>query len=108
MSARIGKLRHRLTIERQVPSPDGGGGAAIVWEELAEIWGAVEAVSGRERIEANRTSGEVSQLITIRHRSDLGPAMRFRRGAEIFEILAVLDRDGRGRFLQCHCERRFL
>jgi SPP1 family predicted phage head-tail adaptor len=108
MSARIGKLRHRLTIEQQTPSADGGGGTVTVWDELAEVWGAVEAVSGRERIEAGRTSGQVSHLITIRHRDDLGPAMRFRREAEIFEILAVLDKDGRGRFLQCHCERRFL
>ncbi len=108
MSARIGKLRHRLTIERAVRTADGGGGGAVAWDEVAEIWAAVEAVSGKETVAADRVSGEVSHLITIRQRSDLGPAMRFRRGSEIFEILAVLDKDGRGRFLECHCERRDL
>ena len=108
MSTRIGKLRHRLTLEREVRADDGGGGAALSWETVAEVWGSVEATSGKENVEADRISGRASYLITIRNRSDLGPAMRFRRDAEIFEILAVLDKDGRDRFLQCHCERRDL
>lgn len=108
MKTRIGKLRHRLTIEQETRVADGGGGSASVWEPVAEIWGAVEATGGSERVAADRVSGEVRYVITIRHRGDLGPAMRFRRGAEAFAILAVLDRDGRRRFLDCHCERRDL
>ncbi len=108
MSPRIGKLRHRLTIEQEARTDDGGGGATIVWNDVAEIWAAVEAVAGREKAAAGRITGEVSHLVTIRYRSDLGPAMRFRRNGEVFEILAILDRDGRGRFLDCHCQCRDL
>lgn len=105
MKPRIGKLRHRLTIEQETREADGGGGAVTVWQAAAEVWGAVEATAGSERVAADRLTGKVTHLITIRHRGDLGPAMRFRRGEEIFAIRAVLDRDGRGRFLECHCER---
>ena len=108
MSTRIGRLRYRLKIERPVRTGDGGGGAAVAWDELAEVWGAVEAITGKETVGADRVAGEASCLITIRHRSDFAPAMRFRRGSEIFHILAALDRDGRRRFLACQCERRDL
>jgi SPP1 family predicted phage head-tail adaptor len=108
MKTRIGKLRHRLVIEAETRIADGGGGSASVWEPVAEVWAAVEATAGGERVSADRISGNASCKITIRHRSDLGPAMRFRRGAEVFAILAVLDRDSRRRFLDCHCERRDL
>ena len=108
MKTRIGKLRHRLTIEQETRVADGGGGSTSVWALVAEVWAAMEAMSGGERVAADRIAGEVRCLITIRHRIDLGPAMRFRRGDETFAILAVLDRDGRRRFLDCHCERRDL
>jgi SPP1 family predicted phage head-tail adaptor len=106
VKTRIGKLRHRLTIEQETRVADGGGGSVSAWAPVAEVWAAVEATGGGERVAADRLGGEVACRVTIRHRADLGPAMRFRRGAEVFAILAVLDRDGRRRFLDCHCERR--
>jgi SPP1 family predicted phage head-tail adaptor len=108
VKARIGKLRHRLTLEQAMRTDDGGGGAEAGWEPVAELWAAVEAVSGTETVAADRISGQASYLITIRHREDLRPAMRFRRGAELFHILSALDQDGRKRFLVCHCARRDL
>jgi SPP1 family predicted phage head-tail adaptor len=108
MTIPIGKLRHRMTIERETLTGDGGGGAVAVWEDVGEVWGAIEAVSGGERLEADRTAGHVSYVITIRHRSGVEPAMRFRRDEELYRIPALTDRTGRRRFLHCLCERRDL
>ncbi len=108
MSPRIGKLRQRLTIEQETRTDDGGGGATIVWDEVAEVWGVVEAVTGKETIAADRVTGNADYRITIRSRTDLSPAMRFRHGSDAFHILSLLDKDGRGRFLTCQCERRDL
>jgi SPP1 family predicted phage head-tail adaptor len=108
VSPRIGKLRHRLVIEAKARTADGGGGAAVAWTEIAEVWGAVEALSGKEAVAAGRVAGTAEYRITLRYRSDVAPAMRLRRGAELFEIVAVLDEDGRRRFLACDCERRDL
>lgn len=108
MTVRIGQLRHRLTIEQAVRTDDSGGGAAVSWDVVDEVWGHIEALSGKENFEADRISGEASFRIIIRHRSDLAPSMRFRHNAKIYEILALMDQDGRGRFLTCKCERRDL
>jgi SPP1 family predicted phage head-tail adaptor len=105
-SVPIGRLSHRLTLESPVRTPDGGGGWTVVWEAVADMWGAVEMPSGRERVEGGRLSGTANARITIRYRDDVTPAMRFRNGAQVFEIRTVLDVDGRRRYLRCDCERR--
>ena len=108
MRARIGRLRHRLTLEASSRADDGGGGAVSTWEEVAGLWGAVEGASGKETVAADRLTGRAGYQIIIRYRDDVTPAMRFRRGAEAFDILAAIDKDGRRRFLVCQCERRDL
>jgi SPP1 family predicted phage head-tail adaptor len=108
IAKRIGALRQRLSIEREILTPDGGGGFVATWEEIARVWGAVEAGAGRERVEADRVTGRVGHHITIRYREGVTPSMRFRRGDAVFDILGVADKDGRRRFLACQCERRDL
>lgn len=101
----IGRLSHRLTLEREVRTPDEGGGAFISWESVGEMWGAVEAISGGEGVQAGRLAGTVDTRITIRHRSDASPKMRFKIGMQTFAIQAILDGNGSGRFLTCLCQR---
>lgn len=108
MSARIGKLRHRLTLESPSRTDDGGGGADITWDSVAEIWGALETSTGAETIAAGRLSGTAAPVITIRYRDDVTPSLRFALGARRLQIRAVLDPDGRKRFLRCLCEERDL
>ncbi len=102
----IGRISHRLVLEREQRASDDGGGAAVTWETVAEIWGAIEMRTGAERVEAGGIAGEVNATITVRYRDDLVPAMRFRNGAQVFEILSVLDTDGRRRYSRCQCQRR--
>ncbi len=107
MTAPIGSLRHRVQLESMTCEPDGLGGASPVWQEIASFWACIEPRSGREAISGGRLAGTVSHHITIRHREGVTPAMRFRLGARIFHILAVLE-DGRKRRLICQCEERDL
>ena len=78
----------------------------VAWQPLADMWGAVEMPSGRERVEGGRLSGTANARITIRYCEDVTPAMRFRNGSQVFEIRTVLDVDGCRRYLVCDCERR--
>jgi len=91
-----------------VRESDGGGGAAETWEPVAEIWAMIEPRSGKEVIEADRLSGSRKLDVTIRYREDAAPQMRFRFGDRVLDIRAVLDEDGRRRFLKCDCEERDL
>lgn len=100
---RIGALRHRVLLEAPVRVADGGGGATVTWTPVAEIWAGIEPITGGEGVLGEGLAGRVSHEIAVRHRSGVGPHMRFRFGARIFEIKAVLDVDERRRMLRCQC-----
>ena len=34
----IGKLRHRVTLQSEGETPDGGGGYALAWSAVATVW----------------------------------------------------------------------
>lgn len=99
---RAGSLRVRLTLEEPQATPDGGGGATITWVMVTAIWGALRPLSRRERTDAGGRISEVTHDITIRHRTGVGPQMRFVHDGRRFEILAVLDDESRRRIV-CHC-----
>lgn len=106
MSVSIGELRHRLSLEAPLATPDGGGGVTRTWALVAEVWGAIRPISGSEVSEADGVAGRVSHEIWIRHRTGITPEMRFSLGARLFEIRAILDWDERHRFLRCLAEER--
>lgn len=108
MTLTIGELRHRLTLERPERAADGGGGADVSWTEVAEIYGAVEEMTGGEIVIADHISGKRQVIVSIRHRDDVAPAMRFRLGGRLLPIRAVIDPDGKRKHLRCLCEERDL
>lgn len=104
----IGALRGRVTLQQPVRDPDDGGGVEKTWEDVADVWAEVSALSGYEAVAAGRLSGSVTHKVRIRHRLGVGPEMRFAFGGRVLAIVAVTDPDGRRRWLECHCEEREL
>ncbi len=100
----IAALRHRLLLEQRTRVADGGGGATETWTSVATVWAAIAEKSGREREAADRAAPKVAMEVTIRHREGVNTDMRFRQGSRHFNIRAVLDKDGRRRWLTCTCE----
>ncbi|KAB2910822.1 MAG: phage head closure protein [Hyphomicrobiaceae bacterium] len=103
----IGSLRDRVVLESASRASDGGGGATVTWGQVAELWASIRPVSGEERVRADGVAGRVTHKVLIRHRAGVVPAMRFRSGDRVLEIVAVLDAGRRSR-LACLCEERFL
>lgn len=103
----IGALRERVTLEAANRVADGGGGATVTWEAVTELWAAVRPIGGEERLRADQLAGRITHEVWIRHRSGVTPAMRFRSGTRILEIVAVLAVARRSR-LKCLCEERHL
>ena len=68
----------------------------------------LETVNGSETGIAGETDAQLVHRITIRYRSDIGPAMRLTKDARIFRIVAVRDPDGSQRFLIIHAIERNL
>ena len=103
-----GDLRHRVVLEEAQRVSDGAGGYTETWVALATLWAALSPSGGGEGVEAGRLAGRVSHIITVRHRAGVTPAMRFRQGARVFHILAVIDEAARHHWLRCLCEERDL
>jgi SPP1 family predicted phage head-tail adaptor len=101
----IASLCERLLLEQPVRTPDGGGGASIAWETVAELWAHVRPISGEERLRHDQLAGRLTHEVWIRSRPGVAPAMRFRQGARILEIVAVLSTPNHAH-LKCLCEER--
>ena len=102
----IGALRHRVTIERPERTAEGGGGATIAGTEVATVFARIETASGREISLADGRQGRATHKILLRWRADVEPQMRFTCEGRHFDIRAVLDTDGRRRWLTCLSEEQ--
>ena len=104
----IGMLRRRLALEVVARAPDGAGGVIESGSELARLWADVRPSNGSESFVGDRIAGTHAAEVTIRHRGDVAPGMRFRYGARIYEIVSVADPDDRRHRLVCGVEERDL
>jgi SPP1 family predicted phage head-tail adaptor len=101
------RLTERLTLEQPARTPDGGGGATIAWEPITELWAQVRPLSGDERLRHDQVAGRLTHRVCVRYRGDITPAMRFKQGQRIYEIVALLETRRRA-WLDCLCEERSL
>ena len=96
-----GAFRHEVALERASLTPDGAGGHAESWSEVAVLFARIEPVSAASRFGADQMLETVTHRITLRHRAGVASGMRFRRLARLFAIVTVHDPDETGRYLVC-------
>jgi SPP1 family predicted phage head-tail adaptor len=108
MRPSIGRLRHRIALERAVRSDDGGGGANESWVKVADVWAEIRPTGGGEIVESDALTGRISHEIIMRFRTGVSPAMRLISNTRLFEIFAVIDIDERRRWIKCLCLERDL
>jgi SPP1 family predicted phage head-tail adaptor len=96
-----GALRTELALEAVAAAPDGLGGYAEVWSEVATVFARIEPLLATSRFGADQTLETVTHRITLRHRDGVASGMRFRRGSRLFAIVTVHDPDESGRYLVC-------
>lgn len=99
-------LRRLANLEAQIDMSDGAGGYTKGWTRLADHWVAITPTSGVESFEGSQQASRVTHRIRLRCTRALRPRadQRFIVGSRQFDIRAVFDTDGRGRFLTCLCE----
>ena len=96
-----GAMRTELVLEQATPTPDGAGGFAETWTEIATVFARLQPIVAREKFGADQTLEEVTHRVTIRHRPDVASGMRFVLGDRVLPILTVHDPDETGRYLIC-------
>jgi SPP1 family predicted phage head-tail adaptor len=100
---KIGKLRHRITIEQVDETQDAGGEMLGNWSVYAIVQASIQPISGREYFAAQSTQADVTHRINLRHLTGVTPKMRVKYGSRIFDILSVINVDERNRELQLMC-----
>jgi len=100
---KIGKLRHRITIQDKVTVPDGYGGMTSTWQDVATVWASVEPLKGKELYEAHQMKAELTHRVRIRYVEGIKPQMRIVfRGREL-AIEAIIDAEERHQSLELLC-----
>jgi SPP1 family predicted phage head-tail adaptor len=100
---RIGKLRHRITIERVTETRDTDGSVIETWSTYVTVQASIEPISGREYFAAQSTQADATHRISLRYLSGIVPKMRVKFGSRIFDILSIINVDERNRELQLMC-----
>lgn len=100
-----GKLRHRITLQAWASTQDPDTGVVTDgWTPLADVWAAVEPLSGREFIAAQAQQSSVTARITIDYRPDVTTKTRVTHNVHVYDVQAVLpDRDSGLEYLTLMC-----
>lgn len=99
----IGQLRHRVTFQQAVSTPDGAGGFSQEWQDIAEgaeVAAAVVPLSQNERLRFQQLQSPVTHKIYVRWREDITTEMRVMWRERVYGIVSVSDRDGRRSLLE--------
>jgi SPP1 family predicted phage head-tail adaptor len=99
----ISELKHRLTIEEPVRTPDGGGGFTTIWQPIAvepEVFASVIRISGHETLRDQQLAADATCRITLRYRADITAAHRLTEAETVYNITSLRDSDGSGEWLE--------
>lgn len=98
-----GKLDRRITILNPIGETENEMEEIVLGlEEVATVWASVEALRGREYLEAQKIRAEVTYRVIIRYRNDIKPTMRIKFDNRELEIQSVIE-IGRKKYLELMC-----
>jgi SPP1 family predicted phage head-tail adaptor len=102
---KVGRLRHRITLQEFITSQDSDGAIEEDWVTVASgISAEITAMSGREFVAAQAIQSQVDTRIKIRFRPGLKAAMRALHRERIYNIEAVMpDPDSGIRYVTLLC-----
>lgn len=103
---KAGSLRHKVTIQRVSQTLDSSRQTVDLWTTLADVWAAVEPLTGRELVNAQQIQPDVTHRVRIRHRDDVTAKMRVLEGTRQLNIESVLNIEERDRELHLMCRER--
>ena len=103
MAYSIGKMRHKVKLQKPTSTRDAGGGVSQTYTTLKELWARIRPVSGSEKYRQGKVQESVTHEIIIRYRDDLGTDYRIHYESRNFNIKVARNIDERDRYwlLQC-------
>lgn len=103
-----GQLRDRVTFQKEIRTPDGGGGSTKSWGDDLTVWGQFNPERGRERLAAGRLESALGGVLKIRSSiaaRALTTSHRVTIDGDRFQIRSIANPDRRNRFLEMVVEK---
>lgn len=95
MTISAGQLRHRVAFYKQSTTRSATGAVRVgAWEKVFEVWGQFTPLSVKDIIAGQAQSSQIVARVTIRHRTDINPAMRVQYAGQYYEIVGEPLADG--------------
>ena len=103
----IGKMRHKLQVQTQTRTSDGGGSQKVVYNDSFSIFGSIEPKTGQERLFGDQLEERITHIITTRFNRNITfkNRLQYRFNKEgstysrTFNIKRVINRDTRDKYL---------
>lgn len=101
---RAGKLRHRVTVQRDNGERSEFGGPEESWSDVTTRWMTVEPLSGRELWNAQQVRPDVTHKVTARHLDGVTTKHRLKFGTRVLQIESVINPVERNEELMILCK----
>jgi SPP1 family predicted phage head-tail adaptor len=104
------RLRHRITIENLVETPDGAGGFVSSWTSVATVWAELLPITanvlaaGSEVLNDMQIENKQGFRITLRFMSGITAKMRITHNGRVFNIRRVVNVNERNEALEIFAE----
>jgi SPP1 family predicted phage head-tail adaptor len=105
------KMRHKITLQSQVLTPDTIGGNTVSWSNLTTVWAKLDNLSGSlgrnfnsEKSFAGQLQDKTFYKITIRYVSGIDTKMRILFENKALNIKSVINVDEKNEFLEIFAE----
>jgi len=102
--ARIGDMKHRITFQKPIKTPDGYKGHTVSWQDVVTVWASVEPLTGREYFYAHQIKAEVTHGVKTRYRDDITVKMRIKHRDRVLGIESIIDLQERREVLEILCK----
>lgn len=111
----LGRLKHNVTLQTRVVTPNAVGEGAISYVDLADVWASVEPLTGRELFAAQTVQADVTTRIRLHYRSDVVPTMRVKFVAdydspqmvELYDVQVVMHTNEARQETVLMCVKRY-
>ena len=105
MAFRPGELDQRITIMRDVETPDGYGGNTTAPTLIHTLWALVRPISGNEITDYDRINAKAKYLFVVRYPIDILDSDRIEWEGTSFNIRLRKEPKGRDLYMQIEAER---
>lgn len=112
--ARIGQLRHRLTIQQKTNgAQDAMGGYSPTWSTFGTVYGAIEGAPANAKVAEKLSAGDAALvgmavfIISCRYLAGVTRAMRVYHATtgQVYDIVDVNNVDERNRSIELLCKQ---